>query len=393
MLDHSTRPLVVHIIYALSTGGLENGLVNIINRSPEDRFRHVVICLTTADAFEQRITARDVSVMQLHKRPGFDLDCYRRLRRILRDLHPDIIHSRNLAALEAQLCGVGLGGAKRVHGEHGREINDIHGRNWKYLLFRRFMRLFVHRYIAVSRDLERWLVSMVGVRAEKVRQIYNGVDHTQFTPQSVKPLALLPAQWRNLDGIVVAGTVGRLTPVKDQQLLLHAIAQMRREQADIAERLRLIIVGDGPLFPVLAQLIEKLALQDVVWLAGDRQDVSALLGTMDFFVLPSLGEGISNTVLEAMASGLPVIASAVGGNVELVEDGVNGRLFPVGDCRALVDAMVALTRDGAARARQGENARRKVCRHFDWDSTVNAYLRVYDELLGRGATASQKKTG
>ncbi len=387
------RPLVAHIIYALSTGGLENGLVNIINRCPPERYRHLIICLTTADDFAQRITASGVEVIQLHKREGYDLRCYAKLRQLLKERRPAIIHSRNMAALEAQLCSLGLRNVKRVHGEHGREVNDLDGSNWKYLLFRRFMRMFIHRYIAVSKDLERWLVASVGVPANRVRQIYNGVDHGRFAPETVKPLALLPAQWQQLDGILVAGTVGRLTPVKDQQSLLRAVAQLRDSDPGLRNRLRLIIVGDGPLQGALAQLTGELALQDVVWLAGDRQDVPELLRAMDVFVLPSLGEGISNTVLEAMASGLPVVATAVGGNVELVEQGYNGELFPVGDHLALAAVLASLLGDDGQRIRQGENARQRVCMRFDWDRTVNAYLQVYDELLGRTAGTASEMTG
>jgi sugar transferase (PEP-CTERM/EpsH1 system associated) len=377
------RPLVAHIIYALSTGGLENGLVNIINRSPTDRYRHVIICLTKADDFALRITAPDVQLFELQKRDGYDLRCYAALRRLLKQLRPAVIHSRNMAALEAQLCGIGLRNVRRVHGEHGREINDLDGSNWKYLLFRKLMRLFVHRYIAVSKDLQQWLNTMVGVNTKKIRQIYNGVDHSRFAPESVKPLALLPALWQQHDGILVAGTVGRLTPVKDQQLLLRSVAHLLDVDPALRARLRLLIVGDGPLRSVLAQLIEQLALQDVVWMAGDRQDVPRLLQAMDVFVLPSLGEGISNTVLEAMASGLPVIATAVGGNVELVEDGYNGSLVPAGDHLALSNALAVLLHDETERARRGANARQRVSERFDWDRTVSEYLCVYDDLTRR----------
>lgn len=387
------RPLIAHIIYALSTGGLENGLVNIINRSPPGRYRHVIICLTIADEFAQRITAEGVEVIELHKREGHDLQCYWRLHQLLRKLSPDIIHSRNMAALETQLCGLGLGGVKRVHGEHGREVNDLDGSNWKYLSFRKFMRLFIHRYIAVSKDLENWLISTVGVRKDRVRQIYNGVDNNHFAPETVKPLALLPTRWRDLGGILVIGTVGRLTPVKDQQLLLRAVAHLRNSHPDLGGKLRLLIVGDGPLRPLLTQMIDQLVLQDVVWLAGDRDDVPGLLHAMDVFVLPSLGEGISNTVLEAMASGLPVIATAVGGNIELVEEGFNGSLVPVGDYQALSNALVSLLQNGENRERQGANARQRVCQHFDWARTVDAYLGVYDELLGRSAVKTLESTG
>ena len=380
---NDSAPLVAHIIYALSTGGLENGLVNIINRCPTDRYRHAIICLTTADDFANRISVDGVEVFQLHKQEGHDLGMYRRLRALLRELRPDIVHSRNLAALESQLAGVALSGIRRVHGEHGREIGDVDGTNRKYLFLRRVMRLFMHRYITVSKDLERWLISAVGVRPQIVTQVYNGVDTQKFAPATVKPLALLPRHWRGLDDILVLGTVGRLTPVKDQQLLLRALAGLCKQHPELATRLRLIVVGDGPLEQELTRLCTELRLDEQVWFAGDRTDVPALLGAMDVFVLPSLGEGISNTVLEAMASGLPVVATAVGGNLELVKPGVNGQLFPVGDTQALINVLAGLLPDDATRKQMGENAREGVVRGHSWDNTVAQYLAVYDELMDK----------
>lgn len=373
--------LVAHVIYALSTGGLENGLVNILNRFPARRYRHVIICITTADEFAGRITLPDVQIIQMHKRAGHDINFYRRLRRVLRRLRPDIIHSRNLAALETQLCSLGIPGVKRVHGEHGREVGDLDGGNRKYLLLRRFMRLFIHRYIAVSRDLEDWLIRRVGVKPERVTQIYNGVDHAYFKPRNVKPLALLPAHWREHDDILVVGTVGRLTPVKDQQLLLKAAARLRSTNQAIGDRLRVIVVGDGPLRQKLEQLAVQLALNEFVWFAGAREDVPQVLQLMDLFVLPSLGEGISNTVLEAMASGVPVVATAVGGNLELVEDGVTGSLVPVGNEYTLCDSLIENLSDPGERVRRGNNARHFVQSRFNWERTVDGYLNVYDALL------------
>ena len=374
-------PLVVHIIYALSTGGLENGLVNIINRCPTDRYRHAIICLTTADDFANRISVDGVAVYQLHKREGHDLGMYRRLRALLRELRPDIVHSRNLAALESQLAGIALPRIKRVHGEHGREISDVDGTNRKYLFLRRLMRFFMHRYITVSKDLENWLISFVGVRPEIVTQVYNGVDTAAFTPATVKPLALLPRHWQGRDDILVLGTVGRLTPVKDQQLLLRALAGLTEQFPDLASRLRLMVVGDGPLAEELNRLSVDLGLGDNVWFAGDRADVPELLGAIDVFVLPSLGEGISNTVLEAMASGLPVVATAVGGNLELVKPGINGQLFPVGDVQALIGVLAELLSNDSVRDQMGRCAREGVLQGHSWDNTVAQYLAVYDELM------------
>lgn len=377
----SAPPHVVHIIYALSTGGLENGLVNIINRMPSNRYRHTIVCLTSADDFSQRITAADVQVIALHKQPGHDLRFYLRLRKLLRELRPDIVHSRNLAALEAQLCTVAMRGVRRVHGEHGREVGDLDGLNRKYLMLRRLMKFIIHHYIAVSQDLQRWLIDTVHVAPQTVTQIYNGVDLYRFRQRNVKPLALLPQRWQQRDDMLILGTVGRLTPVKDQQLLLHAMARIRPTAPDIFSRLYLVMVGDGPLRSNLVDLAQELELAERVWFAGDRTDVPELLGMMDVFVLPSLGEGVSNTVLEAMATGLPIVATAVGGNLELVQQPANGALVPAGDDRALADAIVELMRDNQRRKTAGSNARQYVSANFDWDKTVTQYMRVYDELL------------
>ncbi|MCB1843134.1 MAG: TIGR03088 family PEP-CTERM/XrtA system glycosyltransferase [Halioglobus sp.] len=389
----SAPPLVAHVIYALSTGGLENGLVNIINRFPAGRYRHVIICITNADEFSRRISAADVQVIELHKPSGHSLGFYVRLWRLFRELKPQIIHSRNLAALETQVCSIGLRGVRRVHGEHGREVGDLDGRNRKYLLLRRAMRIFIHRYIAVSKDIERWLVTLVGVRESRVTQIYNGVDHERFRSRDVRPTALLPQSWQGLDDILVVGTVGRLTPVKDQQLLLRAAHALCAAEPELARRLRVVIVGDGPLRAELEKLVVELGLESTVWLAGDREDVPDLLQLMQVFVLPSLGEGISNTVLEAMASGLPVVATAVGGNVELVEDGVNGALVPVGDVAALAASLRELLCHEADRRRRARNAQRFVQSRFDWSKTVAQYLQVYDGLLGLKTGAPMETAG
>lgn len=380
--DAVQAPLVVHIIHALGTGGLENGLVNIINRMPAGRYRHAIVCLTTADEFAQRIAATGVPVMELHKRDGHDFGLYWRAWRTLRRLRPAIVHTRNLATLEMQFIAALLPGTRRVHGEHGRDVFDLDGSNRKYNLLRKAARRVVQQYIAVSRDLEHWLADAVGVPSERILQIYNGVDRERFRPPpvdmrpSVAPSGFLPA-----DALVV-GTVGRLAAVKNQQSLLRAFAQILQQHPELVSRLRLLIVGDGPLAAQLRDQVMQSGLEQHVWLAGDRQDVPQLLQSMDVFVLPSLGEGISNTVLEAMATGLPVIATRVGGNPELVVDGENGLLVPVADDAALAAALGGLVKDAALRARMGAAALQRIAGHFDWNITVNAYMNAYDQVLG-----------
>ena len=378
-----TTPLVAHIIYALGTGGLENGLINIINRTPPDRYRHVIICLTNADDFANRITLPGVQVIQLHKPAGQNFRVFWDLWKTLRALRPDVVHTRNLASLEMQLVTLLMPGIKRVHGEHGRDIHDLNGTNKKYNLLRKAMQPFVHRYIAVSRDLLQWLKSTVAIPEKKLRQIYNGVDAEKFSPRQgralvgdLAPPGLLP------ENAIVVGTVGRLAEVKNQQLLIEAVGYLYTKRPILRGTLRLVLVGDGPLKPQLVDRVKQLGLSDVVWFSGDRNDVPVLMQLMDIFILPSLAEGISNTLLEAMASGLPVIATSVGGNVELVEEGVNGRLVPVNNVVAMADAVAELVDDPALRQSMGEKGLALVRTTFNWERTVADYLAVYDTLLG-----------
>lgn len=373
-------PLVVHLIYSLGMGGMENGLVNIINRAPPGRYRHAIVCLTRSSAFAARLTAPGVEIYELDKKPGHDLGMTWRLFRLLRRLRPAVIHSRNLAAFEMQLVGLCVPGARRVHGEHGRDIYDLDGSNPRYMALRRLLRPFIHRYIAVSRDLETWLRDSVGIAADKVRQIYNGVDRDRFQPRGGERPGLLPEGFLPADGLVI-GTVGRLVEVKDQRTLVQAFADLVDGDPELRGRLRLLIVGDGPLRGALEAQAAALGIADLLWLPGDRDDVAALLTEMDLFVLPSLAEGISNTVLEAMASGLPVIATRTGGNPELVEDGVNGRLFAVGDAQALAQHLAELAADPSVRRAMGGRSRARVDAQFNWTRAVDEYLSVYDSLL------------
>lgn len=376
-------PLVVHVIYALGTGGLENGLVNIINRAPPGRYRHAIVCLTTADDFAGRLTAPDVEVVTLDKKPGQDWGLFLRLWRVLRRLRPSIIHTRNLAALEMQLVGVLFPGVRKVHGEHGRDIYDLDGSNRKYQLLRRLLSPLIHRFITVSEDLRDWLVDVVGIRPAKVVQIYNGVDVSRFLPRESgwsppAPEGFLPPN------AVVVGTVGRMAEVKDQRTLLRAFAGLIERSAQSRTALRLVMVGDGPLLGQVRSEVQTLGLEDIVWLPGDRSDVPDLLALMDIFVLPSLAEGISNTILEAMATGLPVVATRTGGNPELVRDGENGFLVPVGDHRAMAETLARMLDEPAQIMALGANGRKIVDQRFNWDRTVERYLSIYDEVLTAG---------
>jgi glycosyltransferase involved in cell wall biosynthesis len=154
------------------------------------------------------------------------------------------------------------------------------------------------------------------------------------------------------------------------------------KEPSLKDKIRLVMVGDGPLRSTLENQIERLDLGSHVLMTGDRSDIPQLMKTMDIFVLPSLAEGISNTVLEAMATGLPVVATRTGGNPELVSSEISGLLFPVGDSESLAEALLTLIASPQLRKGMGENALERIKMQFFWDNTVSEYLGVYDQLLG-----------
>ncbi len=385
----SGPPLVVHIIHRFAIGGLENGLVNLINHIPVGRYRHAVISLTDITDFRNRIQRGDIAVFSLHKRQGHDFRLYRRMHLLLRSLRPAIVHTRNLGTLEYSVSAALAGIHARVHGEHGRDMYDLAGLNFKYNLFRRAMRPFVHRYIAVSNDLADWLIETVGVRGDRVKRICNGVDIERFHPKAGPRRDIGPERFVSPTTFVV-GTVGRMEAVKDTLTLVRAFLHIVGTDTTVRNRLRLVCIGDGSLREEAKRLVSAAGVDRIVWFPGERDDIAELMRGLDVFVLPSLREGISNTILEAMASGLPVIATRVGGNPELVEHGRTGTLVPADDPRAMAEAIQSYLSDPAKMAQQGRAARMRAEAKFSMESMVNGYLAVYDAVLQGPPTADRK---
>ncbi len=388
---NSNAPLIAHIIHRFAVGGLENGLVNLINRMPEERYRHVIICLTESSDFSQRLN-RPIPIYALNKREGKDLGLYWRLWKLLRQLKPDLVHTRNLATLEGQFCALMAGVSARVHGEHGWDIQDLSGRTPRYLRMRKLFRPLIDHYIPLSLHQQQYLTDTVGVRKDRFTTIRNGVDTERFytapgpaaapceNPDPEKKL--LPEGFTQPDSIVV-GTVGRLEPVKDQATLVKAFA--RAAGRDSQQRLRLLLVGDGSQRDSLSRLIAEEGIDKRVYMAGSREDIPDLMRQMDIFVLPSLAEGISNTILEAMASGLPVVATDVGGNAELVQEGRTGFMVPAEDVEAMAERLGHYTLDEKLIKTQGQASREFALKEFSIQRMVSNYQAVYDGVLSKRA--------
>ena len=375
----SLPPLVLHVLHHLQIGGMENGLVNLINHLPRSRYRHAIVCIEDYTDFRARITRPDVTISALHRSRIGVWRLRRALYRLCRELRPALVHTRNQSGLDA-LLPARVAGVPCVHSEHGWDVDNLDGRQWKPLLLRWLHRPFVAQYITVSQHLARFMVEVVGARASRVTQIYNGVDTARFAPTTGQSRAILPAGFRD-PALVVIGTVGRIQAVKDQATLLKAFARLSAAQP--ASAARLVIAGDGPLLVELKALAESLGIAALTAFLGASDRIPEVLQALDVFVLPSLNEGISNTILEAMASGLPVVATAVGGNVELIQESANGQLFSPRDETTLAGILGEYVADPALRATHSLAARQAALSRFSLPTMVDSYAAVYDRVLAR----------
>jgi sugar transferase (PEP-CTERM/EpsH1 system associated) len=365
---------IVHVVHALDVGGLENGLVNILNRL-DDHFAHTIVCLSRAGRMAERIKNPHVQIVEMH----LPTDRFRfpilRLAREFRRLLPDIVHTRGWPTVDA-ICAAPVAGVGHViHGEHGREAGDPNGQNRKRNIVRKWLSPLVDRFVTVSDNLRSWLTQTVGIPESKVVTIHNGVDTERFATADRR------ASRMSLgldDSIFTIGTVGRLDPVKDHDSLLRAFVPITRS----ARPTRLIIAGDGPMRNAIERQGAELNISDKILLLGERHDIPQVLRACDIFTLTSIAEGISNTILEAMASALPVVATRVGGNRELVEEGVTGYLVSAQNIGELTGAYQTYLNNSKIREQHGRNARARAEQKFSLERMATQYAQLYRDIVG-----------
>lgn len=371
-------PIVVHIIYKLDIGGLETVLVEFINRCPRETYRHIILCLTDFTSFKDRINNPDVEVVALHKQSGKDLKIFFKVLSFLRAVNPKIVHTYNLASLEYQLAAFICGIPLRIHAEHGRDISDIYGENKKYILLRRVMNLVLHHWVPVSKELALWLVEKVKISEKKIRLIHNGVDTKTFQPSFLQTHSPIEQVLPKKSNSFTIGSIGRLDGVKDHQNLIMAFSLLLEKVKHDDIVLKLQIVGEGPERNRLEAVIARHHLEKSVDLAGAKNNISEVLHAMDIFVLPSKAEGIPMTVLEACASGLPIVATDVGGLNEIITENKNGFLVEPGEPDELAKAIGNYLTNAELISAHGLCGRKHIVENFSLDKMTNSYLALYD---------------
>lgn len=358
---------VLHILHSFGIGGMEKGIAMLINYASDD-FEHMILCLTeTGDS--RHLIPTTIPIYEMHKPEGNSFGFILKLTKKIKEIKPDIVHTRNWGGMDG-IIAARLAGCKAVvHGEHGWGMDDPQGSSKKRKFLRRWLSLGVTQFTAVSKQIKMWLEEDVRV-FKPVMQIYNGVDFSHA--QNGGERQGIRQELEMSDSAFLIGTVGRLDPIKDQTGLIDAFARLSKLRPDC----HLLIVGDGPERKQLEQL--KI---DGVHLLGMRNDVAAILKQLDIFVLPSLNEGISNTILEAMAVGLPIVATAVGGTPELIAHEKNGLLVEPRDYPALAQAFARYLNDRDLRSEHGRINSAIIRERFSVEAMVAGYENVWKKAV------------
>jgi sugar transferase (PEP-CTERM/EpsH1 system associated) len=373
------RTRIIHVLHRLAAGGTELALRRVISGLDGQRFENIICTVAPLpDGIGSELHC--VSLNRNGRKTGSLVADFGRL---FVQVKPDIVHSRNWGAIEAVVAAKLARVPRVIHSEHGRDIHTMNGDPWRRRLFRRFAYGLADEVFAVSRELRDHYSAQVGIAPERIGLIPNGVDTDRFHSDE-QSRTRMRSQLGIADDDFVAGTVGRLDPVKDHITLLHAAEHLEKSSRNI----HIVIVGDGPEHAMLrSRIAANPTLRGRVHLAGESSQPEHWLNAFDVFVLPSLSEGMSNTVLEAMASALPCVVTAVGANPDLVHDGESGYLVSTRDAAAMAHRILELAGDPNLRASMGQCGRLKVCKEFSLARMLESYSRLY--ALGNSSPLRQ----
>jgi len=396
--DISTRPQSVpngrrlrllHVVNNLALGGTEYGVLKVLRGLGDDLFEHRICAMRGLDPALVNAQHLETQVYVAGTpEPGLQFPLFR-LARIMRAYRPHIVHSRNWGSIEAipaaRLAGVPVA----VHSEHGYDLETLDGLPFRRRIISRAVYSMADAVFAVTSDLRCYHARQTWVSTDRIRVIYNGVDTERFAPRPGvsgvvrKELGIAPQ-------CLIVGTVGRVVPIKDHQTLLMAVELMLQRGLEV----HALVAGSGSeLDNLKAYVASSPNLPGRVSFTGAAENIPDLLNAMDVFVLSSLSEGMSNTLLEAMATGLPVVATHAGGNPELTEEGKSGFLFSPGDFQGLASCLGSLIHNPELRKCVGQAGRQRVLERFSLERMLQDYRDLYLELAARRGLLSLQSSG
>jgi L-malate glycosyltransferase len=368
----SPNPIrIAFILHVMQVAGAEV-LVSETIRSLGEMIDPIVLCLDGVGQLGERMRSEGVPVISLNRRPGIDFSMFKRLASAIDDHGSEIVHAHQYTpffyASIAKLYSSG-----RYHlmfTEHGRHYPDIVSKRRRFANSWILSRL-ADEINAVCRFSADALAQKDGFPGKRIEVIENGIDERRYGGYSDK--AALRLQLGLNPERRYISCIARFHPVKDHKTLIRAYAGIASEHPDVD----LLLVGDGPLREVCERDATAMNLTSRIRFLGVRKDVPDLLSASDLFALTSVSEAASITLLEAMASSLPVVVTKVGGNSEIVRHGQDGLLVPRGDSTAIAEAFKRLLSNPDLARRMGENSRIRVMEHYRLERTIHLYYERY----------------
>lgn len=364
---------IVHVVDSLEVGGLERVTADLAIAQHQAGHRVTVFSLFATDGLKAELQGAGIEVIEGHKRGSLDRGALSLLRSTLRQRRAHIVHAHNFVPnYHAALASVGLATRQvcTLHDMGARLGNARLRRLFKLSLLR------TRQVAMVGSQVHRQHTASGMVSAARAHVVLNGIPVDRFvTSPQARSAARAELGLRDAD--LVIGCVGRLVPLKNHHRMIEVMPRLLARHPS----LRLVIVGDGERAPALKELVKGMQLDECVILAGQRHNVSALLPAFDIFALPSQTEGLSIALLEACASGLAVVATQVGGNVEIIRDNQTGLLIPADDNEALLHALDRLASDADLRRELGRQASNWVRENASVQALMRAYDRVYQAAL------------
>jgi sugar transferase (PEP-CTERM/EpsH1 system associated) len=366
-MNQNAIQTVLHIVNSLEAGGLERFVLDII-KATSNEYKYVIVCLDRHGELDT--TGCTAEILSLDLQPGLHLNVMSRIKTIAEQRNVVLINTHNWKSqfygmLTGKLCKIPV-----VHTKHGRYDEDLRSKIRNNLAYR-----LCDKVVAVSKDAALQCVQVEKVPETKLVTILNGIDTAAFSPEK-QPEKSKTALGIN-SAIPVIGIVARLAQVKDHATLFAACQIIHKSGINF----RLLVVGDGPLKQNLVDLAESLGISEIVVFAGFQQNIPDLMRAMDIFVLSSISEGISLTLIEAMACELPVVATAVGGNPEVVVEGLSGFLVPAKNHAAMAEQILQLLNNPELRQKFGKFGRQYAIDHFSISRAGKQYSLVYQTVL------------
>ena len=374
---------VAHLVLGLRIGGLEMVVANIVKSATANLFHHSIYCLDETGDLATRLVRHGTPVTLMSRRVPRDWTLGARLATALRRSDVDVIHAHNFTPF-FYACLASVAGRIPVIAT----FHNTHLVNWsraRVAALRTVGRRAAF-LVSVSQKTQDVLAALVGSTTDpRLVFIPNGVDLNFFAGESWQVRKKLRESLDLGESDRVIGSVGRLSPEKDYPTLIHAFAQVRKQD----ESARLIIAGDGPEHTALRSLVESLALQNSIRLLGSRDDVKDLLATFDLFALSSVTEGTSVALLEAMAARLPVVATRVGGNIDLITPGIDGVLVNSQDVTEMATALARVLGDPKLAEALGSRARATIEARYSLQRMSAAYEDLYRRATNHQASQQQ----